>query len=328
MSILSQCFPPSPSFTEKELPDQTGKVALVTGSASGVGLELAKILYSRNATVYIGARSSSRVQTGFQAIQAAHPSSKGRLEAFVVDLADLESVKRAVDNFLKREEKLHVLVHNAGVMMPPEGSKTTQGYDLMMGTNCLAPFLLTKLLEPILRRTAIAEGAAKKPFKAVRVVFVGSLLTSFGKPRGGVTLTEDGVPSDEYKGMDRYMQTKFGDVFLGAGFAKALGDDGILSVSLHPGLMKTELQRNMPAVASMAIGVVFKSAKYGAYTELYAGFSPKLTGADNGEFFIPWGRKGVIPGHARTSLKSKTEGGTEVADRFFAWCQQETRKYL
>ncbi|KAF2488864.1 short-chain dehydrogenase [Lophium mytilinum] len=327
MSILSQCFPPAPSFTEKELPDQTGKVVLVTGAASGVGLELAKILYSRNATVYIGARSSSRVQTGVQAIQAAHPSSKGRLEAFVVDLADLESVKRAVDNFLKQEERLHVVVHNAGVMMPPEGSKTTQGYDLMMGTNCLAPFLLTKLLEPILRRTAVAEGVAEKAHKAVRVVFVSSLITSFGKPRGGVTLDENGVPSDEYKGMDRYMQTKFGDVFLGAGFAKTLGS-GILSVSLHPGLMKTELQRNMPAVASFAMGVVFKPAKYGAYTELYAGFSPKVTVADNGEFFIPWGRKGVIPGHVRASLKSKAEGGTDVADRFFAWCGQETQEYL
>jgi retinol dehydrogenase-12 len=94
----------------------------VTGAALGVDLELARILYSRNATVYVAARSSTRVDTGIKAIQAANPSSKGRLEAFVIDLADLETVKPAVTGFL--EKKLHVLVHNDGVMMPPARSRT------------------------------------------------------------------------------------------------------------------------------------------------------------------------------------------------------------
>jgi len=95
----------------------------VTGAASGVGLELAKILYNRNATVYVAARSSTRVDTGIRAIHAAHPSSTGRLEPFVIDLADLETVKPAVTRFLV-EKKLHVLVHNAGVMTPSAGSRT------------------------------------------------------------------------------------------------------------------------------------------------------------------------------------------------------------
>ena len=94
----------------------------MTGAASGVGLELAKILYSRNATVYVAARSSIRVDTGIRAIQAAHPSSTGRLESFVIALADLETVKPAVTGFLE-EKKLQVLVHNAGVIMPPAGSR-------------------------------------------------------------------------------------------------------------------------------------------------------------------------------------------------------------
>jgi len=99
----------------------------VTGAASGVGLELAKILYSRNATA---TRSSTRVDTGIKAIQAAHPSSKGRLESFVIDLADLETVKPAVTRFLE-EKTLHVLVHNAGVMMPPAGGLTKHASSLM-----------------------------------------------------------------------------------------------------------------------------------------------------------------------------------------------------
>lgn len=94
----------------------------MTGATSGIGLELAKILYSRNATVYVAARSSTRVDTGIRATQAAHPSSKGRLASFVIDLADLETVKPAATRFL---EKLHVLVHNAGATSwePDKASK-------------------------------------------------------------------------------------------------------------------------------------------------------------------------------------------------------------
>jgi retinol dehydrogenase-12 len=87
----------------------------------GVDLELARILHSRNATVYVATRSSTHINTGIKAIQAANSSSKGRLEAFVIDLADLETVKLAVTGFW---EKLHVLVHNDGVMMPPVRSRT------------------------------------------------------------------------------------------------------------------------------------------------------------------------------------------------------------
>jgi NAD(P)-dependent dehydrogenase (short-subunit alcohol dehydrogenase family) len=94
----------------------------VTEAASGVDLELARILYSRNATVYAAARSSTRVDTDIKAIQAAHPSSKGRLEPFVIDLADLETVKLAVTRLL--EKKLHMLVHNAGVMTPSAEGRT------------------------------------------------------------------------------------------------------------------------------------------------------------------------------------------------------------
>jgi len=122
----------------------------------------------------------------------------------------------------------------------------------MMGTNCLAPFLLTALLEPILRRTAVAEAVTEKPFKAVRVLFVSSFVDGV-KANGGVILDENGVPTDTLKGMDRYMQTKCGDVFLGTEFAKRLGKDGILSMSLHPGLMRTELQRNMPVIARVTM---------------------------------------------------------------------------
>lgn len=128
-SLLSALFPPSPTFTDAQLPAQTGRVILITGAAAGMGFELASILYHSGATVYIAARSQTRCDEAISKIKASTTknnktkSTKGKLESLVVDLADLRSVKGAAENFLKRESKLDVLVHNAGVMTPPKGSK-------------------------------------------------------------------------------------------------------------------------------------------------------------------------------------------------------------
>jgi NAD(P)-dependent dehydrogenase (short-subunit alcohol dehydrogenase family) len=120
-------FPPAPTFTDASLPSLAGKVYIVTGAASGVGFELAKILYLAGGTVYVAARSKSRCEGGISKIldhtSGAGKGKKGKLESMVVDLSDLKSVKPAVDAFLKKEVRLDVLVHNAAVMTPPEGSK-------------------------------------------------------------------------------------------------------------------------------------------------------------------------------------------------------------
>lgn len=124
-STLSAIFPPAPTFTDNDLPSLTGKVYIVTGAASGVGFELAKILYIAGGTVYIAARSKSRCEGAIDKIktQTSCAKSAGKLESMVIDLADLRTVKGAVDEFLRRETRLDVLVHNAGVMTPPAGSK-------------------------------------------------------------------------------------------------------------------------------------------------------------------------------------------------------------
>jgi len=124
-SAFSTIFPPSPKFTDANLPSLEGKVYVVTGAASGVGFELAKILYAAGGTVYIAARSGSRCTGAVEKIRAQVGNGKtlGRLENMVIDLADLSSVKRPIEEFLQKETRLDVLVHNAGVMTPPVGSK-------------------------------------------------------------------------------------------------------------------------------------------------------------------------------------------------------------
>ncbi|GME49498.1 short-chain dehydrogenase [Neofusicoccum parvum] len=320
-STISQLFPPTPTFTEETLQDLAGKVVLITGAASGIGLELAKIVYSKNATVYIAARSVERANAGIQAIKAEHPSSNSHLSPLAIDLSNLATVKPAVDEFLRKESRLDVLVHNAGVMMPPAGATSEQGYDLEMATNCLGPFLLNKLLSLVMHQTAQSE-----PPNSVRQIWVSSSV-GMNAPKGGVQFDDSGKPTGKLEGMDNYMQTKAGGALLAAEFAKRSASSKVLSLSLNPGIINTELQRNMPSVAQKVMGVVFKPAKFGAYTELYAAFSPEITSTDNGTFYIPWGRRGKLPAHMENSLKTEEEGGSGVAGQFWRWCEEETKQY-
>jgi retinol dehydrogenase 12 len=124
VGLINAIFPPCPPFTEKDLGDQSGKVFIITGAASGVGYELAKLLYAKGGAVYIAARSAKRATDAIEKLKAQVPESSGRLVAMVLDLADLTTIKPAVEAFLKQESRLDTLVHNAGVMMPPPKSKT------------------------------------------------------------------------------------------------------------------------------------------------------------------------------------------------------------
>ncbi|PYI34388.1 NAD(P)-binding protein [Aspergillus indologenus CBS 114.80] len=324
MTALRQIFPPTPTFTDQTIPDLTGKTIIVTGGTSGVGYHAASLLYAKNATVYIAARSAEKAQTAIATIQSAPECthSRGRLAFLAVDLSELRSIQRSVEEFLRRENRLDILVHNAGVMTPPAGSQTSLGHDLEMSTNCLGPFLLNQLLLPTLRRTA----ASAEP-GSVRVVWVASLLSAF-VAHGGIVFDEErGAPTVLKNAMENYMQSKVGNVFLAREMARRVGGDGVMSLSVNPGLMKTELQRhNSPAQAKI-MGILFKGPRYGAYSELFAALSPEVTPERNGAFVIPWGRFGTVPCHIEKGLASERDGGTGAAERFWRWCERETAAF-
>ena len=333
MSTFSQMFPPPPSFMEKDIPDLSTKVYIITGAASGVGLELAKILYSLHATVYIGGRSSESCAKAITAIDKDVPTSKGSLKPFVADLSDLRTIKLAVEGFKEKEYRLDVLFLNAGVMQPPAGSKTAQGYDLEMGVNCLSSFLLVSLLSPIMQNTV---SHFCHPNQSIRVVWVSSLL-NLGTPDGGVQLDQSGAPK-QLKGMQNYMQSKAGIYLLAHEFSRRphpFSDtpgsgkgNRVLHISLNPGFMRTELQRHAPAPMRGIMSTVFKGPKFGAYTELYAGLAP---GVESGDFVIPWGRKGEVPCHILESTKvgDLKHGNTEsVSERFWRWCGVQVKPFM
>jgi retinol dehydrogenase 12 len=188
-----------------------------------------RLLYAKNATVYGMARSRAKNAAALGAIRAAHPDSAGRLEDLALDLDDLRTVKASADAFLAREPRLHGLFNNAGVMFPPRGSTTTQGYELQLGINCVGPFLLTKLLTPVL--VATARGGQED----VRVVWVSSNAAENLSPWNGALDVEnldykkdDGIAMNALGG--KYGVSKAGNWYHGVEFARRHRKDGVISV--------------------------------------------------------------------------------------------------
>ena len=189
-----------------------------------MGKELAQILYSHNAKVYVAARSKEKASKAIESIKAAFPKSAGELVFLSLDLDDLTTIKKSAEEFLSKEKKLDVLWNNAGVMIPPQGSKTKQGYELQLGTNNVAPFLFTKLLTPILASTAKTS-----PTGSVRVVWVSSSAAEGFSPTNGVDMDNLDYKTDK-SAWHKYGVSKAGNVLHCKEYAKRHEADGIISV--------------------------------------------------------------------------------------------------
>ncbi|PQE25032.1 hypothetical protein CJF31_00005859 [Rutstroemia sp. NJR-2017a BVV2] len=322
LHTMRASYPPNPAFTEKDLPDLSGKVYIITGATSGVGEQLTSILYSHHSTIYLGARSTTKAQTAIRKIQAAHPSSTGTLHHLPLDLSDLTTISSSAQTFLNAETRLDVLFNNAGVMVPPQGSSTKQEYELQLGTNCIAPFLLTKLLTPVLQRTAEKE----KEKGAVRVVWVSSSAAEVGSPVGGVDLGNLDYRVDVGK-ETKYAVSKAGNWYHAVEFARRYRESGVVSVALNPGNLKTELQRHVPGWLNMAFNLILYDAKFGAYTELFAGLSPEVTLEKTGSWIQPWGRFVPIRVDLEAGARLESEGGTGIAQKFWGWSEEQVREY-
>ncbi|KAH9906159.1 hypothetical protein F4778DRAFT_634622 [Xylariomycetidae sp. FL2044] len=321
---LSQVFPPKPKFTEKDLPDLHGKVYLITGANTGLGKELAQMLYAKHAKVYIAARSEEKALRAIDSIKEAAPQSSGDLAFIHLDLADLSTIKASAQKFIEKDERLHVLFNNAGVMKPAPGSKTAQGYELQLGVNNVGTFMFTKLLTPVLAATASAE-----PRGTVRVIWVGS---SAGEtpmaPKGGVPMDN----LDYHKEMGwfpKYAISKAGNYLQGAEYARRHRSDGIVSVSLNPGNLDSELWRNQSyLVGKLLQWFVLHPPINGAYTELFAGLSPEVTMEKTGSWIVPWGRFMNSRKDLFEATKTKSEGGSGTAGDFWEWNERQVQPYL
>lgn len=315
--VWSQFFPPKPTLTEANLPSQKGKVFIVTGGYSGVGFELCKILYQAGGKVYLAGRSEAKALQVTADIKTGSPNSEGDIVFLPLHLDDLTTIKPAVEKFTSVEPRLDVLFNNAGVSNPPQDSISPQGHELQLATNCLGPHLLTQLLLPTLQKTSRNEAPA-----SVRVIWLSSIVVDTSAPSNGVNLDEL-LRRDA--GFNRnYENTKVGNWFLANDLAKQAGSDGILSVVVNPGNLKSNLTRHLSSWVPFLVAPLLYPPIMGAYSELWAALSPELKISDGGKYILPWGRLHPKPREdLLRAMRLKEEGGTGDAALFIQYCHDQ-----
>lgn len=207
--------------------DLTGRRVVVTGAASGLGRESARALAAHGAAVTVLARSAERIAGALTELRGLVPG--GTFEAGVVDLSDLATIRAFADDFLATHDAVDVLINNAGVMACPFG-RTVDGFETQFGTNHLGHFLLTALLAPALLR-------GSDP----RVV----TLTSAGHSRADVDLVDPNFETTTYSPWVAYGQSKTANALFARELARRAGPRGMLSFSVHPGVIITDLGRHL-----------------------------------------------------------------------------------
>ncbi|KAF8500401.1 NAD-P-binding protein [Russula emetica] len=314
IGIFSQLFPPKPTWTTADVPDQAGKVVIITGGSGGIGQETARVLLSKGAKVYIAARSQEKSQKAIDELKKETGSES--VFFLKLDLTDLVAVKTAAEEFNGKESELHGLYNNAGVMYTPPDKVTEQGYDMQFGTNVLGHFYLTKLLLPVLTATA-----KNSPAETVRVVNVASIGHHRGAPEGirWSTISPDGNDALEARkklGTTRlYGQSKLGNILFSNELARRYGGAGIASISLHPGSINTDLSRHSGTLVQRVGRMVTYPVSYGAINSLYAGTAP-AAGELNGKYLTPWGR---------VTLPSSQALDTELGKKMWDWCEEQVK---
>jgi len=219
------------AWTFDDIPDQTGRTAIVTGANTGIGLETARMLALKGASVVLACRNPDKGKAALARIQAEKPAGSTTLAA--LDLSDLDSVAAFVEAFAATHDRLDLLINNAGVMVPPLG-RTKQGFELQFGTNHLGHFALAGRLLPLVLRTAGA-----------RIVVVSSTAQSFGR----IDFDDLNWERRPYSAWRAYGQSKLANTMFALELQRRLAASGseVRATSAHPGWTATDLQRTAGA---------------------------------------------------------------------------------
>lgn len=264
-------------WTAADIPDQSGRTALVTGANGGLGLETARELARQGARVIMAARNQEKARAAEADIRAELPDAA--LEVVPLDLGSLASVRPAAEHVLGAHERIDLLVNNAGLMAQPE-RRTEDGFEMQLGVNHLGHWVLTARLMPALLR-------APSP----RVVTVTSTAHHMGRA------INPGNPHlrGNYGPWKAYGQSKLANFHFGLGLQREFERAGVAAASLiaHPGLSNTDLQARTTRENEGDLGGRFfhrlttiggMSPPYGALSQLRAATDP---GASGGEFYGP-----------------------------------------
>ncbi len=249
--------------------DLSGQRILVTGGTSGLGRETARALATHNADVVVTARSEDKGRAVCEALRAETGSD--RIDFGVLELGSLKSIRRFAQEFLEKNERLNVLINNAGVMACPQ-AQTEDGFELQFGSNHLGHFLLSELLVPALKNSATSRVVA---------------LSSRGHVISDVDLDDPNFENRPYHKWLSYGQAKTANALFAVEFNRQHRNDGIEAFSVHPGVIMTELLRHMSEDDFEMLGLrspegtprtQTKSIPQGAATSVWAATDAALNG--------------------------------------------------
>ncbi|WNG22244.1 SDR family oxidoreductase [Cystobacter fuscus] len=246
-----------------------GKVCLITGATSGIGLESARALAAQGATVVLSGRDPGRGEAALAEVRRTVPDAK--LDLMLADLTSLASVRKLAGDFQVKYSRLDVLLNNAGLILN-ERKLTVDGFETTFATNHLAHFLLTHLLLDLLK----ASGAS-------RVVNV----SSEGHRLGSLGYLDDLQGERRFNGILAYDNSKLANVLFTRALARRLAGKKVTTNSLHPGVVRSSFGLNNQGffkfIFQMA-GPLMISAEKGARTSVYLASSPEVEGV-SGKYF-------------------------------------------
>ena len=259
-------------WTTADIPEQTGRTAIITGANTGLGYQTAAALAAKGAHVVLAVRNVGKGKDAARRIEQATPDAQVELQE--LDLGSLESIRRAADQLRSDYPAIDLLINNAGVGMPQKSS-TKDGFELQFGTNHLGHFALTNLL---LDRLLAVPGS--------RVVTVSSQGHRFA--RNGIRF-DDLQWDQSYSRAGSYGQSKLANLMFTYELQRRLIGTDTIAVAAHPGSSKTELDRNAPPLIRLvfnAVGRLFHDADMAALPTLRAATDPGVLG---GQYFGPHG---------------------------------------
>jgi NAD(P)-dependent dehydrogenase (short-subunit alcohol dehydrogenase family) len=296
----------SAKWTAADMPDQSDRIAIVTGATSGLGYDTAAALAGKGAHVVLAVRNLDKGNEAVDRIKEASPNADVALQE--LDLTSLDSVRKAADELRAAYPRIDLLINNAGVMYVPKRETTKDGFEMQFGTNHLGHFALTgQLLDNML------------PVEGSRVVTVASV----GHRIMARIHFEDPQFERKYNRLEAYGQSKLANLLFTYELQRRLNAKGTPTVALaaHPGFSNTELMRHLPGFIPDFFWRPFaQPADMGALPTLRAATDP---GAQGGQYYGPGGI-GEVKGHPKVVASSAQSHDEDIQRRLWTMSEELT----
>jgi NAD(P)-dependent dehydrogenase (short-subunit alcohol dehydrogenase family) len=295
-----------PNWTTANIPDQTGRTAVITGANTGLGYETAAALAAKGAHVVLAVRNLDKGEAAATLIGRRTPGASVAVQE--LDLTSLDSIRTAAEELRSKHDTFDLLINNAGVMFTPK-SMTKDGFELQFGTNHLGHFAFTGLL---LDRVLAVPGS--------RVVTVSSVGHRFA--RSGINF-HDLQWEKDYSRVGAYGQAKLANLLFTYELQRRLQGTKTIAAAAHPGGSRTELTRNLPTFVGAVTKLVeplFQGADMGALPTLRAATDPGVIG---GQYFGPDGF-GEQRGYPKVVASSRASHDIDAQRRLWTVSEELT----